>query len=107
MRDLAICSGNEPNVVPVVFKDVTDDGKLVAGDVFLETTLNNIRDNGNHLYRNKEVHSKGCPGFISICGMDIRSEVYEINANADLMEAASRFYLFDLCDQFFACIHQT
>lgn len=38
---------------------------------------------------------------------DIRSEIYEINANADLMEAASRFYLFDLCDQLFACIHQT
>ena len=38
---------------------------------------------------------------------DIRSEIYEINADADLMEAASRFYLFDLCDQLFACIHQT
>lgn len=36
----------EPNAVPVAFKDVTDDGKLVVGDVFLETTLNNIRKNG-------------------------------------------------------------
>ena len=27
--------------MPVAFKDVTDDGKLVVGDVFLETTLNN------------------------------------------------------------------
>lgn len=36
----------EPNAVPVAFKDVTDDGKLVVGDVFLETTLNNIRANG-------------------------------------------------------------
>lgn len=36
----------EPNAVPVAFKDVTDDGKLVVGDVFLETTLNNIKANG-------------------------------------------------------------
>lgn len=36
----------EPNAVPVAFKDVTDDGKLLVGDVFLETTLNNIRKNG-------------------------------------------------------------
>lgn len=36
----------EPNAVPVAFKDVTDEGKLVVGDVFLETTLNNIRKNG-------------------------------------------------------------
>ena len=27
------------------FKDVTDDGKLVVGDVFLETTLNNLKVN--------------------------------------------------------------
>lgn len=36
----------EPNAVPVAFKDVTDDGKLVVGDVFLGTTLNNIKANG-------------------------------------------------------------
>ena len=36
----------EPNAVPVAFKDVTEDGKLVVGDVFLDTTLNNIRVNG-------------------------------------------------------------
>ena len=42
MWDLATCADNEPNVVPVAFKDVTDDGKLVVGDVFLETTLKNI-----------------------------------------------------------------
>ena len=47
MWDLATCSDNEPNVVPVAFKDVTEDGKLVIGDVFLETTLKNIKtDNG-------------------------------------------------------------
>ena len=47
MWDLATCANGEPNVVPVAFKDVTEDGKLVVGDVFLETTLNNIKtDNG-------------------------------------------------------------
>lgn len=34
MWDLATCANGEPNVVPVAFKDVTDDGKLVVGDVF-------------------------------------------------------------------------
>lgn len=38
--------GAEPNAVPVAFKDVTPDGKLVVGDVFLDTTLKNIRSNG-------------------------------------------------------------
>ena len=32
-------------MVPVAFKDVTDDGKLVVGDVFLETTLKNVKAN--------------------------------------------------------------
>lgn len=45
MWDLATCSNGEPNVVPVAFKDVTEDGKLVVGDVFLETTLKNIKAN--------------------------------------------------------------
>mgnify|MGYP000029053090 CR=1 FL=1 len=49
MWDLATCADNEPNVVPVAFKDVTDDGKLVVGDVFLETTLKNIRENGRKI----------------------------------------------------------
>lgn len=49
MWDLATCSNNEPNVVPVAFKDVTEDGKLVVGDVFLETTLNNIQSNGGKI----------------------------------------------------------
>ncbi|MBR0596440.1 pyridoxamine 5'-phosphate oxidase family protein [Sinanaerobacter chloroacetimidivorans] len=49
MWDLATCSGNEPNVVPVAFKDVTDDGKLLVGDVFLETTLKNIQSNGGKI----------------------------------------------------------
>ena len=49
MWDLATCVDNEPNVVPVAFKDVTDDGKLVVGDVFLETTLQNIQSNNGKI----------------------------------------------------------
>lgn len=49
MWDLATCADNEPNVVPVAFKDVTEDGKLVVGDVFLETTLNNLKANGGRI----------------------------------------------------------
>lgn len=45
MWDLATCTNEEPNVIPVAFKDVTEDGKLIVGDVFLETTLKNIRHN--------------------------------------------------------------
>lgn len=37
---------DEPNAVPVAFKDVTADGLLTVGDVFLETTLSNIAANG-------------------------------------------------------------
>lgn len=46
MWDIATCSAGEPNVVPVAFKFVTDDGKLAVGDVFLDTTLKNIKENG-------------------------------------------------------------
>lgn len=49
MWDLATCANGEPNVVPVAFKDVTEDGKLVVGDVFLETTLNNIKANNGRI----------------------------------------------------------
>lgn len=49
MWDLATCANGEPNVVPVAFKDVTPDGKLVVGDVFLETTLKNLEANGGQI----------------------------------------------------------
>ncbi|MGN0742632.1 MAG: pyridoxamine 5'-phosphate oxidase family protein [Candidatus Fimadaptatus sp.] len=49
MWDLATCANGEPNVVPVAFKDVTEDGRLVVGDVFLETTLNNLRASGGNI----------------------------------------------------------
>lgn len=49
MWDLATCADHEPNVVPVAFKDVTEDGKLAVGDVFLETTLKNLKANGGRI----------------------------------------------------------
>ena len=49
MWDLATCSGNRPNVVPVAFKDVTLAGELVVGDVFLNTTLQNLQENGGRI----------------------------------------------------------
>lgn len=49
MWDLAACSAGVPNVVPVALKDVTDDGKLVVGDVFLDTTLRNLAANGGRI----------------------------------------------------------
>ncbi len=49
MWDLATCANGEPNVVPVAFKMITEDGKLAVGDVFLETTLNNVKANNGKI----------------------------------------------------------
>lgn len=49
MWDLATCANGEPNVVPVAFKDVSEDGKLLVGDVFLETTINNLKANSGKI----------------------------------------------------------
>ena len=71
MWDLATCANGEPNVVPVAFKDVTADGKLVVGDVFLETTLKNIRENN---------------GKIAISVYDAQSlEGYQIKGTAEYL----------------------
>ncbi len=71
MWDLATCANGEPNVVPVAFKDVTEDGKLVVGDVFLETTLNNIKANN---------------GKIAISVYDAQSlEGYQIKGTAEYL----------------------
>ena len=49
MWDLATCANGETNVVPVAFKDVTSDGKLVVGDVFLDTPLKNLAADGGKI----------------------------------------------------------
>ncbi|MDD7388704.1 MAG: pyridoxamine 5'-phosphate oxidase family protein [Lachnospiraceae bacterium] len=75
MWDLATCADGEPNVVPVAFKDVTADGKLVVGDVFLETTLNNIKANN---------------GKIAISAYDAKTlEGYQIKGTAEYVTEGS------------------
>lgn len=49
MWDLGACYNDEPNVVPVAFKTVSEDGKLLVGDVFLDTTLKNIQANNGKI----------------------------------------------------------
>lgn len=69
MWDLATCANGEPNVVPVAFKDITEDGRLVVGDVFLATTLSNIKANN---------------GRIAISAYDAQSlEGYQIKGTAE------------------------
>lgn len=69
MWDLATCANGEPNVVPVAFKDVTPDGKLIVGDVFLDTTLKNLAENN---------------GRIAISAFDAQNlEGYQIKGSAE------------------------
>lgn len=69
MWDLATCSNGEPNVVPVAFKDIDEGGRLLVGDVFLDTTLKNIKENN---------------GRIAISAYDPESlEGYQIKGNAE------------------------
>ena len=81
MWDLATCNNQgEPNVVPVAFKDVTPDGKLVVGDVFLETTLKNIRENN---------------GNIAISAYDVKSmEGYQVKGKAQYVTSGEVFDTF-------------
>lgn len=66
--DLATCADGQPNVVPVAFKDVTEDGKLVVGDVFLAQTLENLTAND---------------GRIAISAYDVKTmEGYQIQGRA-------------------------
>ena len=37
---------DQPNVVPVGFKSVMPDGKLVVGDIMMRTTVENVKANG-------------------------------------------------------------
>ncbi|MCC8042795.1 MAG: pyridoxamine 5'-phosphate oxidase family protein [Oscillospiraceae bacterium] len=71
MWDLATCADGEPNVVPVAFKMITEDGRLAVGDVFLETTLNNLNAND---------------GKIAVSVYDAKSlEGYQIKGTAEYL----------------------
>ena len=66
--NVATMNDNEVNVVPMGFKTVTPDGKLLIGDIFMETTVNNIKANGK----------------ISISAFDPKtSEGYQVKGTAE------------------------
>ncbi len=83
---IATC-GNEPNVVPVGFKCVTDDDKFAVGAILLETTLENIRANSR----------------IAIAAANpITAEAYQIKGTAELvMEGAAYKHYFQLTEDTF------
>lgn len=60
----------EPNVVPVGFKAVTEDGKLTVGAILLETTLKNIQANGKVA--------------VAVCN-PATAEAYQIKGTAELV----------------------
>ena len=62
--------GDEPNVVPVGFKCVCDDGRLAIGAVLLETTLDNIKANGR---------------IAVSCADPLTGEAYQIKGTAELV----------------------
>lgn len=62
--------GDEPNVVPVGFKRVCDDGRIAIGAVLLETTLENIRKNGK---------------IAVSCADPLTGEAYQIKGSAELV----------------------
>ena len=80
MWDLATCANGGPNVVPVAFKDVTSDGKLVVGDVFLDATLKNLAADG---------------GKIAISIYDAKSlEGYQIKGTAEYVTEGDTVKIF-------------
>jgi hypothetical protein len=66
---IATC-GDEPNVVPMGFKRVCEDGKLAVGAVLLETTLENIKATGK---------------VAVACANPMTGEAYQIKGTAELV----------------------
>lgn len=81
MWDLATCLDNKPNVVPVAFKEVTEDGKLVIGDVFLDTTLKNIAGNNGSIaisvYDDKKLEGHQIKGTASYTTSGVLVDKYK------------------------------
>ena len=75
---VATC-GEEPNVVPVGFKAVLEDGKLAVGDVFMNYTRANILANGKIA--------------ISVCNA-ATAEGYQIKGTAKYVTEGPVFDLF-------------
>ena len=74
---LATCA-DEPNVVPVGFKCITEDGRFAVGAVLLETTLENIRANGT----------------IAIAACGAGAESYQVKGTAELVTEGPVFEFF-------------
>ena len=66
---IATC-GDEPNVVPVGFKRLCEDGRLAIGAVLLETTLENIKANGK---------------IAVACANPLTGEAYQVKGTAELV----------------------
>ena len=74
---IATC-GDEPNVVPVGFKRINEDGMFTVGAVLLETTLNNIRANGK----------------VAIAACGAGAESYQVKGTAFLVTEGPDFDFF-------------
>lgn len=72
---LATC-GDAPNVVPVGFKCVCDDGRLAVGAILLETTLENICANGK---------------IAVACANPLTGEAYQIKGTAELVTEGAAY----------------
>lgn len=66
----------EPNVVPIGFKKVLDDGKLALCDVFMDITKSNILKNGKVA--------------ISVCN-NATAESYQIKGTAEYVKSGAVF----------------
>lgn len=69
---------DEPNVVPVGFKCITEDGKFAIGAVLLETTLENLKVNGK----------------IAIAACSAAAESYQVKGTAELVTEGPVFAFF-------------
>lgn len=78
---------DEPNVVPVGFKDVDEEGNLEIGAVLLETTVKNIEKNGR----------------IAIAVTDLETmEAYQIKGKAEIVADGPLFQKYaDMADKVF------
>ena len=68
----------EPNVVPVGFKTVGDDGKFYIAAVLLDTTIQNIRKNGR----------------IAIAAASASAESYQVKGKAEFVTEGPVFEAF-------------
>ena len=69
-------SGDEPDVVPVGFKRIAEDGTFVIGALLLETTLENIKSNGR----------------IAIASANpLTAEAYQVKGTAELVTEGAAY----------------